>query len=89
MAEKDGKIVRREVPTNIMYVDHLIRQRRLAEGSIESLYRPIFLRQYLLGGRRGSVGRPRIVGNQAVAWRPHGKFTARYLRIRQWTHLYG
>lgn len=53
MAEKDGKIVRREVPTNIIYVDHLIRQRRLAEGSTESLYRPIFLRQYLLGGRMG------------------------------------
>ncbi|PLB35932.1 uncharacterized protein BDW47DRAFT_57549 [Aspergillus candidus] len=52
VAEKDGKILRREVPTNIMYVDHLIRQRRLPEGSTGGgLYRPIFLRPYLLGGR--------------------------------------
>ncbi|KAL4798691.1 hypothetical protein BDV19DRAFT_386166 [Aspergillus venezuelensis] len=51
VAERDGKIVRREVPTNIMYIDHLIHQRRLPEGSTGGLYQPIFLRQYLLGGR--------------------------------------
>ncbi|KAL3463725.1 hypothetical protein BJX64DRAFT_256764 [Aspergillus heterothallicus] len=51
VAERDGKIVQREVPTNIMYVDHLIRQGRLPEGSSRGLYQPIFLKQYLLGGR--------------------------------------
>ncbi|KAL4944059.1 hypothetical protein BDV06DRAFT_188221 [Aspergillus oleicola] len=51
VAERDGRIVRREVPTNIMYADHLIRQRRPPEGSTGGLYQPIFLKQYLLGGR--------------------------------------
>lgn len=51
IAERDGNIIRREVPTKTMYVDHLIRQQRLPEGSTAGLYRPILLRPYLLGGR--------------------------------------
>lgn len=51
LAERDGNVIRRKVPTKTMYVDRLIRQQRLPEGSTAGLYRPMFLRPYLLDGR--------------------------------------
>ncbi|GIJ90046.1 hypothetical protein Asppvi_008995 [Aspergillus pseudoviridinutans] len=40
----------REVPTNVMYRDHLVEQGIIPNEAASGLYRPIFLKNYLLGG---------------------------------------
>lgn len=51
LAAREGNILIRQVPTSIMYRDHLLKQGIISDGATSGLYQPIFLKSYLLGGR--------------------------------------
>ncbi|KAB8227225.1 HNH endonuclease signature motif containing protein [Aspergillus alliaceus] len=40
----------RQVPTSVMYRDHLMKEKKIPDDTTSGLYRPIFLKEYLLQG---------------------------------------
>ncbi|KAL4811303.1 hypothetical protein BDV18DRAFT_155908 [Aspergillus unguis] len=49
-AERDEAVTRREVPTNAMYLEHLVREGLAPEGSSQGLHQRVFLKHYFLAG---------------------------------------
>lgn len=45
-----SNIASRQVPTGAMYRDHLIKEKKIPDDATGGLYRPIFLKEYLLPG---------------------------------------
>lgn len=45
-----SNILRRQVPTSAMYRDHLMKEKKIPDSTSSGLYRPIFLKEYLLQG---------------------------------------
>ncbi|KAF7588963.1 hypothetical protein BBP40_004965 [Aspergillus hancockii] len=43
-----GNVLSRQVPTSVMYRDHLIKEKKIPDSAVSGLYRPIFLKEYLL-----------------------------------------